>query len=109
MKPGRKLISIPVIQAKSPPDFVIGAKSCSTQEAVSQQELEALAEIRRLRKQADEIKMRLKSLGAGSERDELTRQLTALRQEALLWQDRRKKATAEKHVALGHVDPPEFF
>ncbi len=109
MKPIRKLISIPVVQAKTGPDFVIGAKSCSTQDAISQQELDALAEIRKLRERANDLKTRLKHLPPGRERDDLNQQLTTLRQEALLWQDRRKKATAEKHVALGHVDPPGFM
>lgn len=106
MKSGGKPFPIPVVVAKAGPDFVIGAKSCSTQDAVSNDELQALAEIRRLRGLADGIKSRLAELKAGPERDGLNRELDALRRDALLWHERRRQATAAKHVALGHAEPP---
>lgn len=94
-----KWISIPIVEAES--NRVVGG-FCATQEAISPSELAALAQLKRLRTEAEAIKERLQA-GAGADEESLTERLAALRQEAAIWRKKREEATLAKHQALGHV------
>ncbi|MEO5362130.1 MAG: hypothetical protein H7838_00695 [Magnetococcus sp. DMHC-8] len=95
-----KPIGIPIVEEST--GRVVGG-FCATQEAVSAQELTALAQLKRLRAEADTIK---RQLHEGAEQEALLQRLTQLRQEAAVWRARREQATLEKHVALGHATLP---
>lgn len=102
MNPPRKQIAIPIVEAGT--NRVAGS-FCSTQDALTQQELEALEQIRSLQQQAREIKKRLKAV-AETEKTALQTQLDELRIQARYWQDRRRVATLEKNIAIGHAPLP---
>ncbi|MBF0400661.1 MAG: hypothetical protein HQL90_07820 [Magnetococcales bacterium] len=95
----RKWIEIPIVEQGS--NRVVGG-FCSTLDAVSAAELEALRQLKRLRAEAEQVKQQLQTQ-SGEERERLTRRLEALRQEAAVWRNKREQATLEKHLALGHV------
>ncbi|MBF0161670.1 MAG: hypothetical protein HQL88_05220 [Magnetococcales bacterium] len=96
---GGKPIAIPIVEQGS--NRVVGG-FCSTMDAVSPQELDALAQLKRLHGEAEEIKQRL-PVESGAAQAALTQRLQEVRQEAALWRARREEATREKHVALGHT------
>ena len=93
-------IGIPIVEEGS--HRVVGG-FCAAPEVVSAQELQALAQLKRLRAEAEAIKQRLQS---GVDRDLLLPRLEGLRREAAVWRAKREQATLEKHVALGHATLP---
>jgi hypothetical protein len=97
-----KLAAIPIVEEGS--NRVVGG-FCAAPEAVSDAELQALAQLKRLRTEAEAVKQRLRQ-GENADRDALTQQLAVLRQEAAVWRAKREQATLEKHVALGHATLP---
>ncbi|MEO5354615.1 MAG: hypothetical protein H7835_15540 [Magnetococcus sp. XQGC-1] len=97
-----KLLAIPIVEEGN--NRVVGG-FCAAPEAVSGAELQALAQLKRLRTEAEAVKQQLRQEG-NLDRDALTQQLEALRQEAAVWRAKREQATLEKHVALGHATLP---
>ena len=97
-----KAFNIPIVeQGKSQ---VVGS-FCSSLDALSAEELAALAQLKRLQAEAEQVKQAL-SVAAVGERPVLEEQLAQLRQEAGQWRLRREQATMAKHVALGHTTLP---
>ncbi|MBF0124243.1 MAG: hypothetical protein HQL60_02765 [Magnetococcales bacterium] len=95
-------IIIPIIEVTGNQQRVAG-NFCSTSDAVSAAELEALAQLRRLHQQAQQIKRDLSQTDNIETRQLLQFQLQQLRQEADLWQQKRRQASHDKLVALGHT------
>lgn len=95
----RKPLAIPIVDAAT--QRVAGG-FCQTREAVSEDELAALEQLRRLRAEAQEIKSLLEQ-APPPDRPPLANRLTELRQQAALWRQRKEEATQAKHQALGHV------
>ena len=106
MIPKKRQINIPVVEHGS--NRVVGG-FCSTMDAVSHQELQALAELKKRRVEAEQIKKRLRENQNPDEKPALKRRLQTLRQEAAIWRDKREHATHDKHVALGHVSLPTGY
>ncbi|HIJ85407.1 MAG: hypothetical protein HW380_1850 [Magnetococcales bacterium] len=102
MKPGN-FPSIPIIEAGS--HRVVGS-FCSTMDAVSADELAALAQLRELARQAKEIKALLRNTREAEEKILLENRLEGLRNQAIPWQEKRRQATHEKNVRLGHATLP---
>ncbi|MBF0284969.1 MAG: hypothetical protein HQL51_10980 [Magnetococcales bacterium] len=105
---GKKYIAIPVVEAAS---RRVAGGFCSTQDAVSADELAALQEIRRIRDEIGRIKTRLDAPpdaqdATESHREALREQLEALRDEGKMWSLIREEANRAKHRALGHVTLP---
>ncbi|WP_130471281.1 hypothetical protein [Candidatus Magnetaquicoccus inordinatus] len=98
----KRSLNIPIVEQGK--NQVVGS-FCATLDAVSPEELTALAELKRLREEAERVKQAL-SVAALEERLALAEQLQQLRQEASVWRARREQATLEKHVALGHTTLP---
>ena len=99
-KPTYRKIDIVVVEHGS--NRVAGG-FCSTMDAVSESELQALAALKKLRTEADQLKTLLSETGDTTQKAALSQRLTTLRQEAAVWRAKREQATREKHVALGHV------
>ncbi|HAT50002.1 MAG: hypothetical protein HQL07_11410 [Nitrospirae bacterium] len=99
----RNFPAIPIIEAHS--HRIVGS-FCSTMDAVSQDELAALTQIRELTTQAREIKTLLKNNPPETEKISLENRLKELRTQANLWQEKRRQATHEKNVRLGHTILP---
>lgn len=98
----KKSITIPIVEAHT--NRVVGG-FCSDRDAVSSQELQALAHLKQLRLQADQVKSLLKK-ACGTEKMDLDQKLDRLRKEASIWRKKREQATREKNIALGHVILP---
>ncbi|MBF0184400.1 MAG: hypothetical protein HQM06_08430 [Magnetococcales bacterium] len=98
----KKFLNIPIVEQGS--NQVVGSL-CSTLDAVSADELAALAELKRLQREAEAVKQQLAQASA-EEGQALAERLAQLRQEAAAWRQRREQATLEKHVALGHTTLP---
>ncbi|MBF0153293.1 MAG: hypothetical protein HQL64_06085 [Magnetococcales bacterium] len=94
---------IPIIDAQS--SQVVGG-FCSSLDAITTAELNALHHLRKLRTEADAIKSRLASTEDSTTREEMRQRLAHLRQEADHWRQLREQATREKHIALGHTALP---
>ncbi|MBF0623487.1 MAG: hypothetical protein HQL82_01640 [Magnetococcales bacterium] len=94
-----KPIAIPILEAGS---VQIKGGFCSSRDALTAAELEALAQLRRLREQGEAIKGHLRQIPAGPQREALTAALAELRAQAAHWRERREQATRDKHVTLGH-------
>ncbi|MEO5376638.1 MAG: hypothetical protein H7832_02460 [Magnetococcus sp. DMHC-6] len=97
-----KFITIPIREAGS---NRLAGNFCSTNDAVTPEELTILAHLRTLRDQATLLKTELQETAEGEARIKLQDQLNALRQEAILWREKKAQATYQKHVALGHSEP----
>ncbi|MBF0158494.1 MAG: hypothetical protein HQL58_03125 [Magnetococcales bacterium] len=99
----RRTLAIPIVEVtdNGTPSRVAG-HFCSTLDAVTTAELEALAQLRRLHQQAQQLKQQL-SRANETTAQPLQQQLQMLRQEAKLWQERRRQASFDKLVALGHI------
>ncbi|MEO5329145.1 MAG: hypothetical protein H7829_12985 [Magnetococcus sp. THC-1_WYH] len=99
----RNFPAIPIIEAHS--HRIVGS-FCSTMDAVSQEELAALTQLRELTTQARDIKALLKNNPPEMEKTSLESRLEELRAEAASWQEKRRQATHEKNVRLGHTILP---
>ncbi|MEO5338960.1 MAG: hypothetical protein H7837_00375 [Magnetococcus sp. MYC-9] len=97
-----RAIAIPIVEQGS--NRVVGG-FCSTLDAVSPQELQALTQLKRLRSEAEAVKQQLQTAPA-EEQAQLSQHLQRLREEAALWRAKREQATLDKHVALGHAVLP---
>lgn len=102
-KPTYRKIDIVVVEHGS--NRVAGG-FCSTMDAVSEAELQALAALKKLRAEADQVKVLLSVAENTAQKATLNQRLATLRQEAAVWRAKREEATREKHVALGHVTVP---
>jgi hypothetical protein len=97
-----KAFNIPIVeQGKSQ---VVGS-FCSSSDALSAEELTALAQLKQLQTAAEKVKQDL-AMAKEEERQAMQEQLDQLRQEAGVWRMRREQATMAKHVALGHTTLP---
>ncbi|MBF0148303.1 MAG: hypothetical protein HQL84_18715 [Magnetococcales bacterium] len=94
--------TIPIVEANS---NRIAGSFCSTMDAVSADELAALAHLRELTQHAREVKGQLKNANE-DERVILERRLEELRIQAGIWQGKRRQATEEKNIRLGHATLP---
>ena len=99
-------LNIPIVDQSS---NRIAGGFCSTPEpqAVSTDEIAALAKLKELREKALVIKKRLKT-ASPQEKKTLQDSLAALRLEADAWKKIREEANREKHIALGHVTIPTY-
>ncbi|MBF0420020.1 MAG: hypothetical protein HQL78_07630 [Magnetococcales bacterium] len=102
MKPGR-YPTIPIVESQS--GRVVGS-FCSTLDAVSEEELALMAQIRHLSSQAKDIKIQLNATVSEEERSRLQQRLQELRSLATPLQEQLKQATHEKNVRLGHATLP---
>lgn len=100
--PGRA-IAIPIVEHGS--NRVVGG-FCSTTDVVSALELQALARLKALRTEANQVKLCIKEAVDPKDRAHFVQRLQVLRQEASVWRAKREQATREKHVALGHLPSP---
>lgn len=106
MRKGYKIITLPVLEQNGTGVTRAAGGFCNTRDAVSDEELEALAELKRLHRRAREVKERLAGSVGEDERQGLERELESLRREGELWRKRREEATAAKHARLGNVTLP---
>ncbi|MBF0097542.1 MAG: hypothetical protein HQM04_14560 [Magnetococcales bacterium] len=97
-----KAFNIPIVEQGK--NQVVGS-FCSSLDALSNEELSALAQLKRLQTAAEKVKQAL-SIANAEEQQALQEQLNQLRQEAGTWRIRREQATIAKHVALGHTTLP---
>lgn len=95
----KKFPAIPIVEASS--NRVAGG-FCATMDALSADELTLLAQLKELSDQAKRIKARMKTAGA-EERILLEKSLEDLRTQARLLQEKRRQATQEKNIRLGHA------
>jgi hypothetical protein len=93
---------IPIVDADS--QRVVG-NFCRSTDVLTDDEVTALTRFREIRHQAEQIKIALRDAPPGTDTTELLAELARLRAEGHLWQERRIRATREKHIALGHTDP----
>lgn len=101
-KKGR-MINIPIVELES---NRIAGGFCASVDVVSSRELQALAHIKTLRLEAEQIKGRLRGAVDADKKAQLSERLKVLRAEAAVWRAKREQATHDKHVALGHIVLP---
>ncbi|MBF0612130.1 MAG: hypothetical protein G8345_19270 [Magnetococcales bacterium] len=92
-------LSIPIVDAAT---RKVAGGFCSTRDAVSDDEIAALEQLRRLREEGQRIKTLLESAPEAA-RTDYARQLSDLRQQAAHWREIKEQATLAKNRALGHV------
>lgn len=104
---GFKILTLPVLEQKPDGEERMAGGFCTTRDAVSDEELTALAELKKLHQAAKEVKERLAALpDHAPERPTLELELENLRQAGNLWRQRKDEATAAKHARLGNVTLP---
>jgi hypothetical protein len=86
-------------------------KSCGEPEIPTEAELRALNALRSIKTQVRDVKKRISDLGENYDQTKLDEiknlqhQLTALREEWNLWDERRKEAARIRMIMLGHEEP----